>query len=130
MEKIMMNQRRIARGRRQGSPRDLLRLMAYGKPYKVWLALAMVSLILAGALGLMFPLILRQIIDAVFTPQKDLRMLNQYTLLMIAVFGVQALFSFSRSYLMAYISESILADVRRQVYTHLLTLPLSFFANR
>jgi subfamily B ATP-binding cassette protein MsbA len=114
---------------KRGSPRDLLRLLAYAKPYRARLTVALVSLLIAGLFGLSFPRIVQLIVDAAFT-LKDSARLNRYAVLLIAVFAFQAAFSFLRSYLLSYTGERIVADVRTQVYAHLIELPASFFAKR
>ena len=114
---------------KKGSPRDLLRLLAYAKPYRARLTVALVSLLIAGLFGLSFPKIVQLIVDAAFT-LKDSARLNRYALLLICVFACQAAFSFLRSYLLSYTGERIVADVRTQVYAHLIELPFSFFAKR
>jgi subfamily B ATP-binding cassette protein MsbA len=111
------------------SPRDLLRLLAYAKPYRVRLAIALLSLLIAGALGLAVPQVVRMLIDAAFV-DRDSHKLNQLALLLVGVFASQAGFSFLRTYLLSYTGERIVADVRTQVYNHLTDLPVAFFANR
>ena len=111
------------------SPRDLLRLLAYTRPYRVRLAIALLSLLIAGALGLAFPQVVRMLIDAAFV-DRDSHKLNRLALLLVAVFALQAAFSFLRTYLLSYTGERIVADVRTQVYNHLTGLPVAFFANR
>lgn len=111
------------------SPRDLLRLLSYTKPYRVRLAIALVALVIAGALGLAFPQVVRLIIDAAFV-ERDSDKLNKLALLLVGVFAAQAAFSFLRTYLLSYTGERIVADVRTQLYNHLISLPVAFFANR
>jgi subfamily B ATP-binding cassette protein MsbA len=111
------------------STRDLLRLLAYTRPYRVRLAIALLSLLIAGALGLAFPQVVRMLIDAAFV-DRDSHKLNRLALLLVAVFASQAAFSFLRTYLLSYTGERIVADVRTQVYNHLTGLPVAFFANR
>jgi subfamily B ATP-binding cassette protein MsbA len=111
------------------SPRDLLRLLSYTKPYRVRLAIALVALVIAGALGLAFPQVVRMIIDAAFV-ERDSDKLNKLALLLVGVFAAQAAFSFLRTYLLSYTGERIVADVRTQLYNHLISLPVAFFANR
>ena len=125
-----LNDRRTEPKEQRGSPRDLLRLLAYAKPYRGRLAFALVSLFIAGAMNLMFPQLMRLIVDAAFTDKKDTGELNRFTLFLVGVFAVQAIFAFLRFYLIASTGQRVLADVRQQVYTHLLRLPLSFFAER
>ncbi|HET9533285.1 MAG TPA: ABC transporter transmembrane domain-containing protein [Blastocatellia bacterium] len=115
--------------RPKGSPRDLLRLLAYAKPYRVRLAIALVSLLIASGLALAFPQLVRIIIDAAFV-DRDATRLNRMALMLIGLFAVQALFSFLRTYLLSYTGERVVADVRGEVYSHLTTLPVSFFAGR
>ena len=115
--------------KKRGSPRDLLRLLAYAKPYRARLTVALISLLIAGLFGLSFPKIVQLIVDAAFT-LKDSERLNRYALLLIGVFACQAAFSFLRSYLLSYTGERIVADVRTQVYAHLIELPVAFFAKR
>jgi subfamily B ATP-binding cassette protein MsbA len=113
----------------RGRPRDLLRLLAYARPYRFRLAAALLSLVVAGLLGLAFPQVVRHIIDAAFT-RKDPAQLNRFVLVLIGLFSCQALFSFLRSYLLTYTGERIVADLRTQVYAHLTSLPVAFFASR
>jgi ATP-binding cassette, subfamily B, bacterial MsbA len=115
--------------KQKGSPRDLLRLLAYTKPYRVRLAIALLSLLIATALGLAFPKAVQLLIDAAFV-ERNSQELNRLTILLISLFAGQALFSFLRSYLLSYTGERIVADVRTQLYTHLTSLPVFFFANR
>lgn len=107
----------------------MLRLLSYAKPYRVRLAIALLSLLIAGALGLAFPQVVRMLIDAAFV-ERDSHKLNRLALLLVGVFASQAGFSFLRTYLLSYTGERIVADVRTQLYNHLTGLPVAFFANR
>ena len=113
----------------KGSPRDLLRLLSYARPYRARLAVALFSLLIAGGLGLAFPQVVGMLIDAAFV-LRDSHKLNQFALLLVGLFAAQAGFSFLRTYLLSYTGERIVADVRTQLYNHLTSLPVSFFANR
>ncbi|HKY04959.1 MAG TPA: ABC transporter transmembrane domain-containing protein, partial [Blastocatellia bacterium] len=113
----------------KGSPRDLLRLLRYVKPYRLRFAIAFSSLLVAALMGLAAPQVIRFIIDAAFS-ERDTAKLNQMAVLLVIVFAFQAFFSFIRTYLLSYIGERIVADVRTELYTHLTTLPVSFFASR
>lgn len=115
--------------KREGSPRDLLRLLAYAKPHRVRIGVALVSLVIASAFGLAFPKMVQIIIDAAFL-HRDSSKLSIYAVSLLGIFAGQAVFSFIRSYLLAYAGERVVADVRTQLYNHLLDLPVSFFAGR
>src|SRR5687768_1017351 len=113
----------------RGSPRDLLRLLVYAKPYGFRLSIALLSLLIGNLIGLAFPKLVQYLIDAAFV-DRDYAKLNQIAIVIFASFAVQALFGFVRFYLFAFVSERILADIRTQIYTHLIGLPLTFFDNR
>jgi ATP-binding cassette, subfamily B, bacterial MsbA len=113
----------------RGSPRDLLRLLVYARPYAFRLSIGLLSLIIGNIIGLAFPKLVQYLIDAAFI-DRDYAKLNRIGLIILASFAVQAVFGFVRSYLFAFASERILADIRTQVYTHLIRLPLTFFDNR
>jgi ATP-binding cassette, subfamily B, bacterial MsbA len=113
----------------RGSPRDLLRLLVYAKPYSLRLGIGLLSLVIGNVIGLAFPKLVQYLIDAAFI-DRDYAKLNRIGLIILASFAVQAVFGFVRSYLFAFASERILADIRTQIYTHLIHLPLTFFDNR
>src|SRR4029079_15051902 len=96
--------------KRRGSPRDLLRLLSYTRPYRIRLAIALTSLLIASAMGLAFPQVVRLLIDAAFV-ERDSGKLNRLAVLLVCLFAVQAAFSFLRSYLLSYTGERIVADV-------------------
>ena len=113
----------------RGSPRDLLRLFAYLKPYRWRITLALAALIIGNLVGLAFPQLVRVLIDAAFL-ERNTAKLNQTLLVILALFAVQAIFGFIRAYFLAYAGERVVADLRLQLYNHLISLPLSFFDNR
>src|SRR6185369_6826454 len=115
--------------KQRGSPKDLLRLLSYAKPYRFRLGIALLSLLIAGVLGLSFPQVVKMLIDAAVV-ERNSEKLNKLVLLLIGVFATQAGFSFLRTYLLSYTGERIVADVRTQLYNHLISLPVSFFASR
>src|SRR5258705_8672982 len=83
---------------KRGSPRDLLRLLSYAKPYRARLTVALACLLIASLFGLSFPKIVQLIVDAAFTLRDSAR-LNRYALVLVGVFACHAAFSFLRSYL-------------------------------
>jgi ATP-binding cassette, subfamily B, bacterial MsbA len=113
----------------RGSPKDLLRLLSYTRPYRARLAIALASLLIASLMGLAFPQVVRLLIDAAFV-ERNSQKLNGLAAVLVGLFAVQAAFSFLRSYLLSYTGERIVADVRTQLYNHLTSLPVSFFASR
>ena len=54
--------------------------------------------------------------------------LNQATLIVLGITIVACVATYARFYLMTWLGERVSADIRNQVYAHLLSLPPSFFA--
>ncbi len=106
-----------------------LRLLGYVRPYRLWLAAAIVALIISSLLGLVLPLVVRNLVDYVIV-NKDFTNLNRVTIGMLVVFLLQSLFSFVQQLTLAYTGEHAVADIRIDVFTHLQSLPLSFYADR
>ena len=105
------------------------RLFGYLKPYRRRMALAVVALVLSTGFGLAFPAVIVRLLDAV-TKSSGTSSLNRLAGLLIAIFLLQAAFSFVQSYLLAYIGERIVLDLRTSLYTHLQELSLDFYATR
>lgn len=105
------------------------RLFAYLKPYWGRMTLALLALLASSGFGLVFPLIIVRLLDSV-TKVKNFASLNNMALLLAGVFLLQAAFSFFQSYLLAYIGEHIVYDLRTSLYEHLQRLSLDFYANR
>ncbi len=105
------------------------RLLGYLRPYRVRMALVILSLLLASAIGLVFPLVVVRLIQTVLK-QPSMAPLNQLTAGLIGLFLVQSAASFVQSYHSSYIGERIALDVRAALYRHLHRLSLDFYADR
>jgi ATP-binding cassette, subfamily B, bacterial MsbA len=108
---------------------ELRRWGHYLRPYQGQLALGLVSLLISSVIGLAAPWLIGQMLDSAFTTPNTTR-LNQYILLVLVVYILQATFGFFRTYLCTRVGDQVVADLRRQVYRHLLALPVQFFAER
>lgn len=91
--------------------------------------LAMVALTIGTLLGLIMPLIVQDVVDVVFV-ERDLALLNRFTAFLCLIFFLQAICSFINRYNIAYGGERVVADLRREIYDHLMSLSLRFFADR
>ena len=105
------------------------RLLGYLKPYVGRMTLATLALLLSSGFGLAFPLIIIRLLDSA-TKAKSFGPLNMLALLLAAIFLLQAAFSALQSYLLAYIGEHIVYDLRTSLYQHLQELSLDFYAVR
>ena len=106
--------------------RPLLALSPYVARYRVRAILALIALTVAALTTLLVPVAVRRMIDFGMTP-KGIAMINSYFSVMIAVVAILAFASASRYYLVMTIGERIVADLRRDVFAHLISLSPSFF---
>jgi subfamily B ATP-binding cassette protein MsbA len=105
------------------------RLIRYLNPYKGRMVLAILALLFSSGFGLAFPLVIVRLLDSV-TKSQNYSQLNSLALLLVGIFLLQAVFTSLQSYLLAYIGEHIVFDLRTSLYTHLQRLSLDFFAVR
>ena len=106
--------------------RPLLALAPYVARYRGRAILAFISLTVAAVTTLVVPIAVRRMIDFGFTAE-GIALINSYFSVMIAVVAVLAGASASRYYLVMTIGERIVADLRRDVFAHLISLSPSFF---
>ena len=92
------------------------------------LGVAIVLLLGWTALGLVVPLGLKALLDAVFEA-GDAPLLNRLALILLGLFALQAVVGFAGGYLLEWTGERVVADLRRRVYAHLHRLGLRFFAD-
>lgn len=107
----------------------LVNIFSLSKPYRLRFYSATMFVIVASAIWLSVPLGLRELLDAVFE-QGDGRLLNMLALGLMALFVVQAAFSFAGNYHLEWVGERVITDLRKKVYEHLHRLGFRFFAER
>jgi ATP-binding cassette subfamily B protein len=103
--------------------KELLRFIA---PYKGRAAGATVALVVAASAFLVVGQGLKQVIDRGFVGD-DPSALNHALALLLVVVVVMAAATYVRFYLVSWIGERVIADLRRKVYSHLLTLSPGFY---
>jgi subfamily B ATP-binding cassette protein MsbA len=109
--------------------RHLSRLLAYTRPYRLGLLLAGISSLISTGFFLAFPQLVSRMLDTSIFEQGNLAQIDRYTLLLVLVFAGQAVFSGLQNYLFARSGEGVVADLRRHLFSHLLSLSPRFFEN-
>jgi ATP-binding cassette, subfamily B, bacterial MsbA len=110
-------------------PVDFRRLLRYLRPYWGRMVIAVVALTISSLLSLVFPAVIRDVVDSVLVA-GDTRLLDQITLMLLGVFVLRSLTSLIETYNLNYTGERIVVDVRLELFKHLLDLSLSFFLTR
>lgn len=103
-----------------------LRILSYIKPYMHRLIFAMFCTIMAAAGNLYIPWIIKDMIDEVLA-DKNGTMLNWIAASIIAIFVVRGLFWYGQNYLMSYVGQSVIIDIRAAVFKKLQRLSVSFY---
>ncbi len=106
--------------------RHLRRLGRYLRPYRGRLAATLVALVLAAASVLVMGVGLRYLIDGAFGGGR-IAALDHALKAALVVIVVLALATFARAYLVTWLGERVIADLRRDVYDHVIGLSPGFF---
>jgi subfamily B ATP-binding cassette protein MsbA len=102
------------------------RLLSYVKPHWKVFAMAVVGMVGTAATEPVFPAIMKYLLDHGFkTP--DQRLIWLIPVGMVTLFLVRGVLSFCTSYLMTWLSTRLIADLRRQMFAKILTLPTQTF---
>ena len=102
------------------------RLMSYMRPYVKRFILAIFCIIMASAANLYLPWIIKDMVDKVLT-EKDMFMLNVISLGIVVTFLIRGVFYYGQSYLISYLGEKVIIDVREQMYKKFQRLPMAYF---
>jgi subfamily B ATP-binding cassette protein MsbA len=103
------------------------RLAVMLRPYRGWLAVAIVAVVFAAALGLVFPRIMGGLVDSALDDDSSTSTLDRIALLLLVVFAVQGVFNYLRVYGLSVVGEGVVADLRRSVYDRIVRLPVPYF---
>jgi ATP-binding cassette, subfamily B, bacterial MsbA len=103
------------------------RLLGYLRPY-VWprFTIAVVCMVLYSLTNGVMPYLVRSVFDDVFLQKREWA-LRVLPVVIVTVFLFRAAMSFSQNYLMEWIGQRIIADVRSQLNAHFQRLSLSFY---
>ncbi|MBN2057152.1 ATP-binding cassette domain-containing protein [bacterium] len=103
-----------------------MRLLAFVKPYRGRLIIAIIASALYGAANAAPAKLAKPLMDDLFQ-SHDTRMLNILPLLIILVFFLKGLFQYIQTFYMRWIGQRVIFDVRNRLFEHVLKLPLSFY---
>ena len=106
--------------------KNYLRLLAYIKPYKKRLAAAVVCIIMAAGANLYLPWIIKDMIDDVLM-SKDMLMLNLIAAGILVVMFTRGVFYYGQSYLVSYVGQRVIIDVRSMLFRKFQKMPLSYY---
>jgi len=107
--------------------RLMLRLWPYLRPYLHWLVVgSCMALVVSSCEGFIAWLV-KPALDDIFV-KRDLFMLKVLPLLLLATYVIKGTGRYFQSYLMAAVGERVIARIRRELYSHIQGMSLSFYA--
>jgi ATP-binding cassette subfamily B protein len=101
-------------------------LLPYLRPYRRVLALALAALVTASAAMLALPVALRYLIDEGLTA-SDTATINRYFVAFLAAAAVYGVFAALRFYLVTWLGERVVADLRSAIYARVIRMDPAFF---
>ena len=108
---------------------DYKRLILFIKPYWKRLGLAIVCIVLSAAANLYVPWIIKDMVDKVLM-DKDMMLLNIIAGGIVVVFLFRGIFYYGQSYLVSYIAQRVIIDVRELLYIKFQKLQLSYYEKK
>lgn len=103
-----------------------LRLLKYIRPYMHRLIMAILCTCMASACNLYLPWIIKDVVDKVLV-QKDTFMLYVIAVSIVVIFIIRGLFFYGQSYLMSWVGQKVVIDIRGEVFRKLQRLSLAFY---
>jgi len=101
-------------------------LWQFVKPYRVRLIIALLALVVTAALTLSMGQGIRLMIDQGFSAESQQGLADAMSFFGVIIFFM-SLGAYFRFYMVSWIGERVVADIRTQLYRHLVSLTPSFF---
>lgn len=104
------------------------RLLLFLKPHKKTIASAIFCMIVGSGLTSMQAYMVKPLLDEIFV-NKDRWMLNVIPFALILLFLMKGIFNYFSNSLLDTLGQTIIRDLRKNIFSHIHSLPISFFHN-
>ena len=115
--------------RRLPSPKPFRPLFSRVRPHVGTLAIAFVALLVSAGINLLFPQVVRHLLDTAFFAGSATQ-LDRIAALLLALFAIQAGLNYVQVYTLTATAERVIASLRKDLFAHLVRLSPGFFADR
>ncbi len=106
-----------------------LRLLGFLRPYRMRVAVAMACMVMLGGTTAALAWSLKPALDEALSG-KNPSLIYLIPLLVIVLYVIKGGAYYGQSYLMGYVGQKVIYDLRNSIYDHLARQSLSFFAHR
>lgn len=105
------------------------RLLGFLWPYWKVLLVAVICMIVVSGSNLIVPWIIKDIVDEVLA-EKNIQMLYWVIAAILVIFLIRGITTFGNRYLMGYIGQRVVTDLRKRLFAHLQRLSISYYDKR
>ncbi|WP_419942725.1 ABC transporter ATP-binding protein [Candidatus Palauibacter sp.] len=106
--------------------RLMRRLLAYLRPYRLRVAIAVVMLIAASGLALIGPWLTMEVIDGAI-PRRDFGALRNLAIIFFISLLLSGVLEYGRTILTTWIGQNVMLDLRQEIFRHLQRLRLAYY---
>ena len=116
----------------KASVKEAKDIFKYMNPYRAHFIGGLLFIALSAGTTMTFPFLLKKLIDSAHGDLKGAFSFSPgiIALIMIGLLTLQMVISFLRIYLFTYVGEHAVADMRKDIYRHIIMMPMDFFAQR
>ena len=104
-------------------------LLAFIVPYRMRLILGIFCMIAAAMGYLVVPWLIRNVVDGVLQ-DKDLGLLTLIVIAILVIFLLRGFATYGQNYMMAYVGQRVVIDIRETLFKHLQKLDQAYFDRR
>lgn len=105
----------------------LRRILSYTKPYKRFFFISLTLTLVLSGFAIVRPLLINKALNNFVDDSSDLSGLNTIGILILASLLFEAVLQFANIYVTNFLGQSIVKDLRNQVYKHIIHLKNSYF---
>jgi len=103
------------------------RLLFFAKPYRKYLLLSLISVLLLSIPGPLRPLLIGRMVDKYIVQSQNPSMLLWWSLLLLCVMVLEGFLQLISSYFSNLLAQSVIRDLRKKIIEHFLRLRMSYF---
>src|SRR5262245_21192477 len=104
-----------------------LRLLKYVRPYSKAFGLAILAMICAAATEPLLPALIKPLLDGGFAKGEPAWPPLAFGAAFVGVFMLRGVFTFSASFLLAWVANKVVLDLRAGMFARLVRLPAKYF---
>lgn len=103
------------------------RILSYTKPYKGYFFSSLILTLVLAGIAIVRPLLINKALNDYVVTNQNLSGLNTICLIILGSLILEGILQFGNIYMTSYLGQSIVKDLRNQVYGHIVSLRNSYF---